>query len=302
MMRAASPFLPAPWIAAIRSNIPTWMPFWTGLVLLYVPTLLDLVRGHWRNDDQAHGPLILGLALWMMWRNWPPASSGERGSPAPGWAMVATGLLAYVAGRSQSILILEIGSAIWLLAGIIAIQRGLAVVRKLWFAFFLLCFLLPMPGSVVAMITLPMKLMVSFLTEHILYAAGYPISRNGVLLQIGYYQLLVADACAGLQTVLTLEAMGLLYMNVVRYSSPLRNIVLALCIVPISLLANVIRVVALTLVTYYIGDEAGQGFLHGFAGLVLFASALVLIIGLDSALRMIAPGPRAHRVSTGSTP
>jgi hypothetical protein len=40
----------------------------------------------------------------------------------------------------------------------------------------------------------------------------------------------------------------------------------------------------LTLITYHFGDEAGQGFLHGFAGMVLFLSALMLIIGTDSLL------------------
>jgi Transmembrane exosortase (Exosortase_EpsH) len=39
------------------------------------------------------------------------------------------------------------------------------------------------------------------------------------------------------------------------------------------------------LITYHFGDEAGQGFLHGFAGMVLFLSALMLIIGMDSMLQ-----------------
>jgi hypothetical protein len=41
----------------------------------------------------------------------------------------------------------------------------------------------------------------------------------------------------------------------------------------------------LTLITYHFGDAAGQGFLHGFAGMVLFLSALLLIIGFDSLLQ-----------------
>ena len=55
---------------------------------------------------------------------------------------------------------------------------------------------------------------------------------------------------------------------------------------PISFTANVIRVIVLTLITYHFGDEAGQGFFHGFAGMVLFLSALMLIIGVDSMLQL----------------
>jgi len=116
-------------------------------------------------------------------------------------------------------------------------------------------------------------------------AVQYPISRTGVTLRIGQYMLLVADACAGLHTLLTLEALGLLYLNVVRRDSAIRNIGLAILIVPISFTANVIRVITLTLVTYHLGDAAGQGFLHGFAGMVLFISALLLIIGFDTVLQ-----------------
>ena len=154
----------------------------------------------------------------------------------------------------------------------------------LWFPFFFMLFMVPLPSELVASLTLPMKMAVSYVTEQLLFLAGYPIGRSGVMLQIGQYQLLVADACAGLQTLLTLEALGLFYLNLVRHTSAVRNVALALLIIPISFSANVIRVMVLTLVTYYFGDAAGQGFLHGFAGMVLFLTALVLILAVDSAL------------------
>ncbi|MET5012202.1 archaeosortase/exosortase family protein, partial [Burkholderia pseudomallei] len=88
---------------------------------------------------------------------------------------------------------------------------------------------------------------------------------SGVMLVIGPYQLLVADACSGLNSLFTLEALGLLYMKVMRYQSKARNVLLAVMIVPISFVSNVARVLVLVLITYHLGDEAGQGFAHGFA-------------------------------------
>ena len=194
--------------------------------------------------------------------------------------------LLYALGRSQGILIFEVGSLVWMIAGLLLLLRGPAAVRLMWFALFFMLFMIPLPGVVVDTLTAPMKMAVSYVAEQVLYAAGYPIARTGVMLQIGQYQLLVADACAGLHTLFTLEALGLLYLNVVRHASVLRNISLAILIVPISFTANVIRVMVLTLITYHLGDEAGQGFLHGFSGMVLFVSALLLIIGADSLLRV----------------
>jgi exosortase/archaeosortase family protein len=85
----------------------------------------------------------------------------------------------------------------------------------------------------------------------------------------------------------TLEALGLLYMNIMQYTSATRNIILAVLIIPISFVANVIRVMILVLVTYHFGDEAGQGFVHGFAGMVLFIVALTLILTVDKPLGLL---------------
>ncbi|MEO6563671.1 MAG: exosortase B [Nitrosospira sp.] len=266
-----------------------WLPIIAGLSVLYLPSLVDLFRGIWSTDQQAHGPIVLGIACWLIYRKWPEmwrASEGQSTSPAAGWPIFLFGLLLYIIGRSQDILIFEIGSVIWLLAAILLFMRGSVALKAQWFPLFFMLFMIPLPNAVVDVMTMPMKMAVSYVAESILFWANYPIARTGVILQIGQYKLLVADACAGLHTLFTLEALGLLYLNIIRHDSLFRNLALAILIVPISFTANVIRVMVLTLITYHYGDEAGQGFLHGFAGMVLFLSALLLIIGVDSLLQL----------------
>ena len=275
-----------------RADLAPWLIVLLGLAVMYVPSFIDLFRTIWSTDEQAHGPIVLGLSLWLVSRKWAavnalPASDAR---PALAWPMLVFAGLLYALGRSQGILIFEVGSLVWMIVGLLLLLRGPAAVRLMWFALFFMLFMIPLPGIVVDTLTAPMKMAVSYVAEQILYAAGYPIARTGVMLQIGQYQLLVADACAGLHTLFTLEALGLLYLNVVRHASVLRNISLAILIVPISFAANVIRVMVLTLITYHWGDEAGQGFLHGFSGMVLFVSALLLIIAADSALRFGVKG------------
>jgi len=279
--------LPVSLPARLRAAAGQWWPVWAGLALLLVPTLYDLLHGAWATEEQGHGPIILGLALWLIWRKWPAiaAAATPRGAPRAASLPLLIGLLLYLLGRSQHILMFEIGAIPVLLAALVWLGWGGAALRAAWFAFFFMLFMVPLPGELVAALTLPMKMAVSYATETLLFAAGYPISRAGVILQIGQYQLLVADACAGLQTLLTLEALGLFYLNLKPHTSAVRNVTLALLIVPISFAANVIRVIVLTLVTYHAGSAAGQGFLHGFAGIVLFLTALCLILAADSALQ-----------------
>jgi exosortase len=123
----------------------------------------------------------------------------------------------------------------------------------------------------------------------VLQAVGYPIGHSGVVITIGQYQLLVVQACAGLTTMFTLEAMGLLYLNLMGYKSWVRNVALALLVVPISLTANVIRVILIALLTYHFGDAVGQGYMHNMSGIVLFATALAFIFAVDGALGRVLP-------------
>jgi len=258
---------------------------------MYVPSFIDLFNGPWASEKNAHGPIVMVVAfVFLYFRLRQVISNGEferKPAPVAGCAMLVLGLLMYALGRSQSVQILEVGSLLPMLSGLLVALFGLRTWSRMWFAFFFMFFMIPLPPSVVDMLTLPMKIGVSYATEHVLYWLNYPISRSGVILIIGPYQLLVADACAGLNSLFTLEALGLLYMNLVRHPSLLRNVSLALLIVPISFTANTIRIVFLALITYYFGDAAGQGFLHGFSGLVLFLSALLLIISVDTLLNWL---------------
>jgi len=272
-----------------RMPLAFWLPLIAGMLALYGPTFYDLGTGIWGRGEQGHGPIVLAICCWLIYRKWPEMMKASEGAPpsAWGWPVVVVGLVLYVVGRSQGILLFEVGSVVWMLVGLLLLTRGGAAVRQQWFGLFFLVFMVPLPGQVIDMVTMPMKIAVSYVAENALYHLGYPIARVGVILQIGQYKLLVADACAGLHTLLTLEALGLLYLNLVQRDSLFRNVALALLIIPISFTANVIRVSSLVLITYHFGDAAGQGFLHGFAGMVLFLSALLLIIGLDTLLHGI---------------
>ncbi|MDP4299058.1 exosortase B [Leptothrix discophora] len=280
-----------------------WLIAGAGLLAMYVPTFWDLFHGIWSTDQQGHGPIVLGISLWLLWKKWPEfRAAPPRPRPVIGWPIFVFGLLLYLVGRSQDILIFEVGALIWLIAAITLLLHGAAAVRLLGFALFFMVFMVPLPGALVDAMTQPMKLAVSYMAESVMHLFNYPISRTGVILQVGQYQLLVADACAGMQTLFTLEALGLLYLNLVRHESIARNVTLAILIVPISFTANVIRVIVLSLITYHFGDEAGQGFLHGFAGMVLFMAALMLIIAVDGVLRWVIRHMDARPQNVSSNP
>jgi exosortase B len=279
----------------------TWWPVVLGLLIMYVPSYWMLAHGIWNSDDYAHGPIVLVVTLYLIWQQraiFTSADKSSRGEETVGWVLLVIGLLAYALGRSQDILLFEIGSQIPVILGALLITLGTKSARALWFALFFLLFMIPLPGFVVDAATGPLKQYISVIAEQVLYAAGYPIARSGVTLTIGPYQMLVADACSGLHSMFSLSAMGLLYLYLMQRTSIARNLIIMAAILPIAFAANVIRVMVLVLVTFHLGDEAGQGFLHGFAGIMLFVIGLLFLFALDWVLGFIFPDRRLARTQS----
>ncbi len=268
----------------------TWLPVLLSLAALYSLTYRDLARYTWSQDAHAHGPLILGMALYLAWQRRAifTDTSIERPTLA-GWPLLVFGLLLFALGRSQDVIILAVASQIPVLIGILLIARGPVALRTLWFPLLFLVFMIPLPGFLVDGLTGPLKLHVSNVAEQILYLLDYPVARSGVTLTIGNYQLLVADACSGLYSMFSLSAVGLLYVYLMQHRNRLRNGLLIASILPIAFAANGVRVVVLALITYHSGEEAGQGLAHDLASPMLFTVAVLFMAGLDALLGGLLP-------------
>ncbi len=275
----------------MKNKLFAYAAILASLLVLFVPVFYDLSVSVWNNDTQSHGPIVLAIAIWFFYfktRQILEKSTDFKPAPLLGWFFVFCGFSLYLVGYSQSVYIFSMLSLVAILCGLICIVFGVKTALKYWFALFFFVFLMPWPASVIDAVTQPMKIAVSYASEHLLYALDYPIARAGVILQIGQYKLLVADACAGLNSLFTLEAIGLLYINVISHQAFWRNVLLAVLIVPVSFTSNVLRVCTLALITYHFGDEAGQGFLHNFSGMILFLTALILIILIDTLIQKVS--------------
>lgn len=268
-----------------------------GVLAIALPTMLMVARESWSTEQGAHGPIVLLTGVWLLfhaWKNVGPIA------PPPWWRPVAImiPLLAiYVLARISQIVEIE-GYVMYavLLSGFYALVGG-AVMRRLAFPLFYMAFVFPPPDTVVYALTLPMKIAITETAVGLLSLFGYPIGYTGVWIQIGQYQLLVAAACAGLNSIISLSVLSTFYIYVRHAGNGLRALVLALFIVPVAMAANFVRVLILILLTFHAGEAAAQGFLHNFAGLTMFAAALVILFAIDSAV-----GPILRRAKSRKTP
>lgn len=254
----------------------------TGCALLILPTMVEVATETWTREQGGHGPLVLATGLWAVWRELKGKNINLRpGKLSVGLPFFALALGIFVLARITGILEIEAFAMYGAIVSAAYIIFGGAVMRAIWFPLVYLAFALPPPDSVVAFVTQPIKIAISTWAVSVLRIFGYPIASSGVTIQIGQYQLLVAAACAGLNSIVTLAALCLFYVYLRHRSNPIAFLVIAVAAIPVAIVSNFIRVLALVLITYHFGDAAAQGFMHDFAGLLMFSVALLTIFAVD---------------------
>ena len=271
---------PVDWQAFVRRH---WLMI-IGVAALAGPTFVTIAQDSWSTEQGAHGPVVLATGIWLvihLKNRWLPLVR-----PAPlalALALLVPPLLVYALGRISGTPELE-GFALYATLVVATFAFiGLKAMRQIWFAIFYFAFVFPPPDSMVAAVTQPLKLGISAAAVKLLGGVfGFPIARTGVIIQVDQYDILVAAACAGLNSIISLSAIGLFYIYIRHNANWRYAVLLMLAILPVAMLANFTRVLVLILITYYLGDAAGQGFLHGLAGMLMFSVALLGIFGLDT--------------------
>lgn len=280
-MATVLPTRPVDWSALASRH---WLLL-VGVLAMAFPTIIALARGPWSTEAGVHGPIVLATGGWLIGRRLAEIRAYRKdGNFALALVGMAFAVPAYMFGRAFDFISIEVAAVILAMVATAYAYLGPVVVRMLWFPIFYMCFLIPIPGFVLDTVTQPLKLLVSDVVTNVLAFFGLPVASVGVTIYVASYQLLVEDACAGLNSLVSLSAIGLFYVYMLRGSNWRYSLLLLALVIPIAVAANMIRVAALVLITYYFGNAAAQGYLHNFAGMVTFTSALLFIFLVDKIL------------------
>lgn len=259
-----------------------------GLAALIVPTVLRLAQLSWSTEAGAHGPIVLATGLWLIWRHRDAFAVADPQPIVPVAIGLALLLPLYIVGRVTSILMLESLSLYGILL-LLAYQRwGFTLLKRLWFPFFYLLFLITPPENWVFVATRPLKAALTTAAVDVLGWAGFAIGSTGAMIQIEGYQLLVATACSGINSLIGISAISLFYVYLRHGSAPRYAFVLTPLVLPIAVLTNFVRILLLVLATWWLGEDVAQGVAHEVAGVAMFAFALMFLLALDAVLHPIA--------------
>jgi exosortase len=273
---------------AIVRSLQGYWAVWIALLALAIPTLITLGQQVWSTEAGAQGPIVLFTGAWLVWRKFPDLKRDAQ--PGSSWltALLAAGALGlYIFGRAYDFISIEVAGFYGVAITFAYSYFGFRALRKIWFPLFYLAFVIPPPGWLMDELTVPLKGFVSLASTSLLQMFGVPVMREGVALFVAQYQLLVEDACSGMNSLTGLIAISLFYIYLLRDASWRYSLLLVCLVIPIAVVANIIRIIILILLTYFFGDGVAQSFLHLSAGMFLFALALALVFLLDHLISLL---------------
>jgi len=260
---------------------------WILVIVLYSPIFWELYYARWGLIDYTHAYFILPLSLWLIWRKRKKLReliqqhSSEKNFVS--LMVLVLGVIMFIFGWRQEYYFISTLSLIPLLFGLTSYLYGKNIVKLLSFPILYLLLLVPVPLGILDSITLPMRHGISIVTEIILRFFDYPIKREGLLLTIGYNEIFMGPPCSGFRSLITMFSLVLVYVYISK-GGFFKKLILTSCIIPFALFGNLVRVITLCLITFYFGEEAGQGFFHNFSGILIFVITLLGLIGVDSLL------------------
>jgi len=139
-------------------------------------------------------------------------------------------------------------------------------------------------------ITFPLQVIASKTATFLLMLAGVPAVREGNIILLPSAQLEVAEACSGIRSLFSLLTLTIVYGYLAETKLGVR-VLLALMAVPISILANALRIAFTGLVVENWGVERAEGTVHMLSGWLVFVASLALIFLLHRLVQTLWLGP-----------
>ncbi len=259
----------------------------TILAVVYSPIIIDLYNKRWDMIDYTHAYFILPISIWIAWRKRDEIKNLVKGYSLKldstfsfSLFLLVLGLSLLIFGYRQQYLAISSFSLIPVLFGLSGYLYGGAVAKALSFPILYLLLMIPPPLGLLDSLTIPMRYGVSIATEFILRGVGYPLVRNGLILNLGGHEIYMGAPCSGFRSLITMISLGLVYVYISK-GTFLKKTVLFLSVIPIALVGNLLRVLGICLTTYHLGEPAGKVF-HDWSGYAIFLVLIACMLGLET--------------------
>jgi exosortase len=242
---------------------------------LYAPLALRLASQWLQDPNDTHGFFVPVFSGFLLWERRTQLAALRLRPSWMGLILLILALLALVLGTVNGGFFLYRISFLLLIAGVVVFLAGWKHLAMVSFPLAFLVLMIP-SATLLEHITFPLQIVASKTASFLLMLAGVPVVREGNIILLPTARLEVAEACSGIRSLFSLITLTVIYGYLAETKVGAR-VLLTLLALPISVLANALRIAFTGLVVEYWGIEGAQGTIHLLSGWLIFAGSLVLI-------------------------
>ena len=256
------------------------------LILVYLPTLIDLVTDWASDGNYSHGFLVPIISGYLIWRKRKELAELEKSTSRLGLAIVVIGMILFVLGNGASEYFTVRFSLVVTIFGLVLYLYGKRIIHNTWFEILFLFFMIPIPYVIYFSATFPMQLLASKVTVSALNFIGMSVVRQGNIIHLPNQSLEVAEACSGMRSLISLLALGAIYAYLSQKKLSAK-IVLFLSTISIAVLGNIFRVFLTAIIVYTSETNVTEGAAHFLMGASVFVVAFILLFIFGAILKRI---------------
>lgn len=250
-------------------------------VAVFSPIYPALVHDWLSHSDNSHAFIVPFIALFFVRQKRRELWSTPIDSSAWGGAILAASLIVYVASYAGGTAFTARIAMVTSLFGLVWFCLGNGVIRVLAFPIVFLLFMIPVPYSLMSLVSMPLQLMATRISAALIGYCSIPVYREGNMLNFVNTRLEVAEACSGIRSIMSLTMLSLVFCYFSK-DGWWRKVLLVGVAIPIALAANIVRVTGTGILAHFYGDRVAKGFLHEFSGLAIFALGFALLFAVFS--------------------
>ena len=255
---------------------------------IYYSTFKWLAVKDWARDDYSASMLIPLVAIYLIWEKRGALSHIPSKGSWVGILVMVVGFLLLWMGELGGEYFSIYYSSWLLLVGLCLLHLGWRKLKVIAFPIVLLLAMFPLPHFIHGKLSFQLKLVSSHLGVKMMQWLGMTAYREGNVIDLGFTQLQVVDACSGLRYLIPLIILGLIIAYYYRGVWWKRGL-LVLSTIPIAVLVNSLRIASVGVLYPVWGPKVAEGFFHDFSGWFIFMLTVGFLMFFMWVLKKLPP-------------
>ena len=256
----------------------SWVTVYCVLIAgMFSNTFISLLS-KWRKDDFSYCYLVPFIVIYLIWEKKERFFALASRPSWKGLPVFCLGIIFFWIG--------ELGGeyftlymSFWLVfVGLCWLHLGWKKLKIISFPLLFIFTMFPPPNFIYQKISVNLKLISSHLGVALMQFFGMSAYREGNVIDLGFTQLQVVDACSGLRYLFPLMVIGILLAYFYK-DAFWKKVVLVISTIPISITVNSLRIASVGMLYPVFGPKVAEGFFHDFSGWFIFmvSSGILLV-------------------------